>query len=320
MVLGDGLLFLFSVQEGFFWRVETPGQIHQVKWPHNKDHLLHPSGQESPNWRAFESVNPWCKKNKTCLGLSYLWFWYSIAAKKGMARRLHTWKSCIKGWYVKLPVVHLKIVRQIVNMSLRGDSLSDDHQFRRLISWYSKYHSMLNHSWHLTINSSNKFSDKIKFWDCSCSITRGDMTFEDQLSSRRLPAKIPVADTSVEEKLFVSEPTSHKNDFYSLFWVAKKKFCREYEVPNFEPANQGVVVPNKRCKGWLAGRIMPAAVYEARSSGPPGIAGDQPKHTDPILSFSCSLIDRDSNKGAYNPYSEGYKKNHACIKHQTSTN
>ena len=140
MVLGDGLLFLFSFQEGFFWRVETPGQIHQVKW----------SPQQGPSFaskwpRITELTGIWvCKslvqKNKTCLGLSYLRFWWFIAAKKRTAKRLPTWKSFIKGWYVKLPVdVHQQIVRQIANMCIRGDSFSDDHQSRRLISWYSKY-------------------------------------------------------------------------------------------------------------------------------------------------------------------------------------
>ena len=76
------------------------------------------------------------------------------------------------------------------------------------------------------------------------------MTFEDQLSSHRRPAKTPVADTSVEEKLFVSEPTSHKNDFDSLFWVAKKKeISQRIRGTKFQAANQGEVVPNKRCKG-----------------------------------------------------------------------
>lgn len=148
------------------------------------------------------------------------------------------------------------------------------------------------------------------------------MTFEDQLSSHRRPAKIPVADTSVEEKLFVSEPTSHKNDFYSNFgWPKRKTFCREYEVPNFKPANQFVVVSNKRCKGWLAGRIMPAAVYEARSSGPPGIAGDQQKNTDRILSCCCSLVEGIPIKELIIPIWRVQKKNtHTSnIKHQPTS-
>lgn len=150
------------------------------------------------------------------------------------------------------------------------------------------------------------------------------MTFEDQLSSRRLPAKIPVADTSVEEKLFVSEPTSHKNDFYSLFCVAKKKeILQRIRGTKFwagKPLRSGlsqikdvrVDLQDGSCLR-LYTKLVHRGLLASQAS--------KKKHTDRILSFCCSLIDRDSNKGAYNPYSERvHNPTHTSnIKHQPTS-
>lgn len=57
------------------------------------------------------------------------------------------------------------------------------------------------------------------------------------------PRKIPVADTSVEEKLFVSEPTLQKNDFDSLLWVATRKNFGE---------NTRYQILSRQTKEWLS--------------------------------------------------------------------